>query len=417
MTATIPETVDRPACIRLDESDPLGHVRARFCMPESVVYMDGNSLGALPAQTQPRLAHVVDNEWGAALVRSWTDAQWIDAPLRAGAKIARLVGAHEDEVLVSDTTTVNLFKLATAALQARPSRRVLVTERENFPTDLYVTEGITTLLPGRVARVVDRASLRDALDEDVALLALTEVDFRTGEVHAMAELTEAAHTAGALVLWDLSHSAGVLPIDLDGAGADLAAGCGYKYLNGGPGAPAFLFVSRRLQEELRNPIQGFLGHEAPFAMEPAYRPARGIRSWMTSSPSIIAIAALESAVDLALELDIEQVADKARSLTQLFIHLADARLARFGFELASPRDPGRRGAQVSLHHRSAYGVVRALIDRGVVPDFRNPDICRFGMAPLYTRYVDVWDAVQRTVEVMEAGSHADPSYAERSYVT
>jgi kynureninase len=417
VTATLPDTLDRSVCVRLDEADPLAAVRDRFRIPDDVVYMDGNSLGALPLPTAPRLAQVVDQEWGGGLVRSWTDAPWMDSPLRVGAKIARLIGAQAEEVLVTDTTSINIFKLVTAVLRSRPHRRVVVTEADNFPTDLYATESAASLLEGRSIRVVDRAAIAEALDKGVALLTLTHVDFRTGEIHAMAELTKAAHEAGALMLWDLSHSVGAIPVDLASAGVDLAVGCGYKYLNGGPGAPAFLFVARRLHQELDNPIHGFLGHDKPFALERGYRRAAGIRSWMTSSPSILGIAALEAGVDLALDVDTGSVAEKGHRLTDLFIRLADSRLGAFGFDLASPRDAQRRGAQVSLRHESGYGVVRALIERGVIPDFREPDICRFGMAPLYTRFVDVWDAIDHTATVMQTRAYENPAYAERGFVT
>jgi kynureninase len=418
VTATIPDVIDRTACEQLDRVDPLARFRERFVLDDaSITYMDGNSLGALPKDTPRRLAHVVEQEWGRGLVRSWTDAGWMELPVRVGGKIAQLVGGHSDEVLVVDTTSVDLFKLIAAALKARPERRVVLTERENFPTDRYVPAGVAALLGDREVRIVEREQIRNSLDESVALLALTHVDFGTGEVHDMARLTEAAHAAGALALWDLCHSAAAIPVDLNGAGVDLAAGCGYKYLNGGPGAPGYLYVARRLQGELRNPIQGWLGHENPFGLEQEFRPAPGIRSWISSSPSIIGLAALEVGVDLALEADMGLVSEKARTLTELFIRLADVRLAGYGFDLASPRDSALRGAQVSLRHPRGYGVVKALIDRGVIPDFREPDICRFGMPPLYTRHVDVWKAIDHIVGVMETRAYANPDYAVRAFIT
>ena len=417
MTTVISDVVDRHGCELLDADDPLASLRERFVLDESVIYMDGNSLGALPRATPPRLLHLISEEWGRGLIRSWTDAGWMEASERVGGKIARLIGAEPDEVLVADTTSVNLFKLVTAVLRARPDRRVLLTERDNFPTDLYVSAGVASSFADHEFRTVARESLEAAIDDEVALLTLTHVDYRTGEVHDMAALTEAAHRAGALVLWDLSHSAGALPLDVNACSADLAVGCGYKYLNGGPGAPAYLFVARRLQEALRNPIQGWLGHESPFALENEFRPAAGMRGWLVSSPSILAITALEVAVDLALEVDMQRVGEKARRLSELFIRLADSRLASHGFSVASPSDGARRGAQASLRHASGYGVVRALIDRGVIPDFRDPDVCRFGLAPLYTRYVDVWDTIDHIVAVMESGAYQDPGYAVRAFVT
>ena len=339
-------------------------------------------------------------------------------PLRVGDKIAPLIGAAPGEVLVTDTTSVDLFKLLGAVLQAEPRRRVLLTEQQNFPTDLYVADGLTRLLAsGHKVRAVPRDALRDALDADVAVLTLTHVDFRTAEVHDMAALTAAAHDAGARVVWDLSHSCGAIPVDVSSAGVDLATGCGYKYLNGGPGAPAYLFVSRRLQEQLGNPIQGWLGHESPFTFVSAYRPAAGIRRWMSGSPPVIGIAALEVAIEMFLEADMRRVGAKASQLTELFIRLADARLTRHGFEVASPRDAARRGAQVSLRHPDGYAVIRALIDHKVIGDFRTPDLCRFGFAPLYTRFVDVWDAAERIVSVIESGEHRRAEYAERAFIT
>ena len=417
MSVVIPDVIDRDLCEQLDAGDPLGWARERFVLDNSLIYLDGNSLGALPRGTVARIAHLVEHEWGQGLVRSWTDAEWMRSPLRVGGKVAQLLHAGEDEVLVTDTTSVDLFKLITAALVARPRRRVVLSEEENFPTDLYVSQGVTALLDARAMRRVPRESLMRALDKDVAIVALTHVDYRTGAVHDMRALTDAAHRAGALVLWDLSHSAGAIPIDLNGARVDLAVGCGYKYLNGGPGAPAYLFVSTALQKELRNPIQGWLGHAEPFNFEIDYRPAAGIRSWMSGSPPVVAIAALEVAVDLALEAGAELAGEKARALTELFIRLVDARLARWNFDVASPRDAYARGAQVSLRHADGYPIVRALIDRGVIGDFRLPDLCRFGFAPLYTRYVDVWDAVDHIVEVMQDGAYRRGEYLHRAYIT
>ncbi len=418
MTSTLPDVVDRAYCEALDRDDPLAAFRDRFAVADDLIYLDGNSLGRLPRDTVTRVARLVGDEWGRGLVRSWTDAEWMHSPLRVGDKIARLIGAHAGEVLITDTTSVDLFKLVAAVLWARPQRPVILTEHGNFPTDLYVAEGVRALLGGDVSvRRVARDQLAAALDPQVGVLALTHVDFRTGEMHDMRLLNDAAHAAGALALWDLSHSAGAVPLDLHGAHADVATGCGYKYLNGGPGAPAYIYVDTELQSELRNPIQGWLGHEDPFTFDSEYRPARGIRSWMSGSPPVIAIAALEVAVDMFLEADMARAGAKAATLTDLFIHLADARLARFGFAVASPRAASRRGAQVSLTHREGYAVVRALIDRGVVGDFRAPDLCRFGFAPLYTRHVDVWDAVERIAAVMEEGAHQGPEYAERAYIT
>ncbi len=335
----------------------------------------------------------------------------MDSPGRVGDRIAELIGALPGEVLVADTTSVNLFRLVTAVLRARPHRRVVVTERTNFPTDLYIISGVVEML-GCEVRLVERPALRDALDTDTALLLLTEVDFRTGERHDMQGLTDAAHAAGALALWDLSHSIGAVEIRLQQRGVDLAVGCGYKYLNGGPGAPAFLYVSSALQDELHNPIQGWLGHDNPFLFNSEYRRARGIRGWMSGSPPVLAIGALEVGVALHLEAGAPAVAAKAAMLTEVFIRLARARLDSLGFEVVTPAEPERRGAQVSLRHADGFSIVRAAGDRGVVGDFRPPDLCRFGLAPLYTRYVDVWDAIERIADVVERGEHRLPKYQQ-----
>jgi kynureninase len=400
----------------LDAADPLAQVGARFVIPDGVVYLDGNSLGALPRDTAARSAAVVNDEWGRGLVRSWTDARWMEAPGRVGAKVARLIGAADDEVIVADSTTVCLFKLVCAALGMSDGRTVVLTEEENFHTDLYVSAGAAAV-SGATVRVVPRDRLRAALDEQVAVLLLTHVDYRTGFMHDMAAVSEAAHAAGALAVWDLSHSVGAVPLHVNDDGADMAVGCGYKYLNGGPGAPAFMHVRAGLHSRLRNPIPGWLGHADPFAFEPAHRPADGMTSMLSGTPPVLQLAALESALDLWLEVGIGAARQKSISLTQTFIALVEDRCAGMGFTVASPRDPARRGSQVALRHTDAYGVIQALIDRGVVGDFRAPDVCRFGFAPLYVTHVDVWDAVDAIVAVVSAGEHRQAHFAERAAVT
>jgi kynureninase len=411
VTLPIPDNLDRNSCAELDARDPLAPFRDRFLDDGVTIYLDGNSMGRLPKATLPRLHEMAEREWGRILVRGWTESGWMDSPLRVGDAIGRLVGASPGEVLVADTTSVGLFRLMVSALQARPKRRVIVTERSNFPTDLYIAQGVAELLRCEV-RAVDRAKLVDALDGNTALLLLTEVDFRTGERHDMGALTAAAHAAGALVLWDLSHSAGAVEIRLNRHAVDLAVGCGYKYLNGGPGSPAYLYVATALQDELRNPIQGWLGHDNPFLFDSEYRRAPGIRGWMSGSPPVLAIGALELGVDIQLEAGAHAVGQKAAMLTEVFIRRAHARLDALGFEVATPASPDRRGAQVSLRHDDGLAVVRAVADRGVIGDFRPPDMCRFGLAPLYTRYVDVWDAVERIAGVVESGMSRLPKYRE-----
>jgi kynureninase len=404
-----PATLDRNSCTALDAADPLGGYRDRFLIEGSTIYLDGNSMGRLPKAAVPRLREMAEQEWGRILVRGWTESGWMDSPLRVGDRIGALIGAAPGEVLVADSTSVNLFKLITAVLRARPNRRVVVTERSNFPTDLYIAKGVVEMM-GSELRAVERAALRDSLDGDTAMLLLTHVDFRTGERHDMAGLTEAAHAAGALALWDLSHSAGAVDVQLGRDRVDLAVGCGYKYLNGGPGSPAFLHVATALQNELRNPIQGWLGHDTPFTFEPGYRRAPGIRGWMVGSPPVLGIGALEIGVDIHLEAGPRQTEEKAAMLTEVFIRRAHARLAPLGFEVATPLEAARRGAQVSLRHTDGLAIMRAVGDRGVLGDFRPPHFCRFGLAPLYTRFVDVWDAVERIAGVVESGVNRLPEY-------
>jgi kynureninase len=403
---------------RLDRDDGLAPCRQHFQLPEGVVYLDGNSLGPLPVSTPGRLQQLLLEEWGTGLIRSWNEAGWIDAPTRVGDKIAALVGAATGEVVVTDSTSVNLFKLLAAAVSLRGGRPVVLTEVPNFPSDLYVAGGLEALLGARCElRVVERSEVPARLGDDVAVLMLTHVDFRTGEVHDMAALTHAAHEAGALVVWDLSHSAGAVPVDLHGCDVDLAVGCGYKYLNGGPGAPAYLYVAERLQSSLTPFLAGWMGHEDPFEFGNRHRPAGGVRRFLCGTPPILSMAALETAIDLWAGVDLDLAWEKSRGLTSSFIELLESRLPRGGFEIVSPRDSASRGAQVSISHPEGYRIMRALVDRSVIGDFRPPDLMRFGFAPLYTRFVDVWDAVQNLVEVMEGEEWTRPAYATRLTVT
>lgn len=409
----------REDLLALDRDDPLAHVRDEFDINPDLVYLDGNSLGVPPRGVAERVAAVIEQEWRGGLIRSWNAAGWIDAPARVGAKLAGMLGAEGDEVVVADSTSVNLFKLLVAALRARPGRHVVLTENANFPTDLYIADGVAALLrsEGVSVRRVPREGLVDALDDDVAVLCLTHVHYTTGRVHDMRALTEAAHRAGALVLWDLSHSAGAVPLDLHAADADLAVGCGYKYLNGGPGAPAYLFAARRLHHSLEAVLPGWMGHAAPFEFSGTYRPAPGVLRHLCGTPPIISLAALEVAVDLWLRIDMTAVRNKSMRLGDLFIRLVDERCASHGFEVVSPRDATVRGSQVSLRHDDGYAIMQALIDRGVVGDFRAPDVMRIGFAAPYTRYVDMWDAVDALRAVMEHEVWREPRYSTRAAVT
>ncbi|RDI94912.1 kynureninase [Meiothermus sp. QL-1] len=401
----------------LDQTDPLRHKREEFLLPEGVIYLDGNSLGALPKAVAARLERTIKEEWGRDLIQSWNRHGWIDLPQRVGARIARLVGAGADEVLVADSTSVNLFKLLLAALRLRPERRVILSEVDNFPTDLYIAEGVRALLGQFELRRVAREELEAALDEDTAVLLLTEVDYRTGYRHDMAHLTRLAHQKGALVLWDLAHSTGAFPVHLGACGVDFAVGCGYKYLNGGPGAPAFLFVARRHQAALKPFLTGWMGHQEPFAFSPLYLPAEGVRRMLVGTPPILSLSALEAALGVFEGVDMELVRQKSLRLTELFMALMEPLEARYGFRLATPRAPERRGSQVAYRHPQGYAIIQALAAQGVVGDFRAPDILRFGFAPLYLRYTEVYEAVERLGQVMEQGLWQDPRYQERAKVT
>jgi kynureninase len=397
----VPRPLTRDDAAALDAQDPLAPFRDEFVLPEGLVYLDGNSLGALPRRTPERLREVAEREWGHGLVRSWNTAGWIDLPARVAARIAPLVGAADDEVAVADSTSVNLFKLLAGALARRPGRRVVLSERENFPTDLYVAQGLSSLLGDVELRLVPRPALAAALDDDVAVVMLTHVDFRTGALHDMRALTAKAHHAGALALWDLAHSAGALPVELDAWEVDLAVGCGYKYLNGGPGAPAFAFVARRWQEAFATPLCGWMGHRAPFAFDTRYEPASGVSRLQCGTPPILSLAALECGVELVARAGIGRLREKSVALTELFARLVEQECDGLGFTLVSPREAARRGSQASLRHEHGYAIVQALIARGVVGDFRAPDVLRFGVAPLYLRFADVWDAVAGLRTVME----------------
>jgi kynureninase len=407
----------RADCLALDVADPLAFARDRFTLPEGIIYLDGNSLGPLPKATAERLRRTVEQEWGQGLIRSWNEADWINAPARLGAKIARLIGARRHEVIAADSTSVNLYKLAAAAAALRPERSVILTEPGNFPTDLYVLQGLAEQSGHKLrARTVPRDALMDALDSEVAVLVLTHVHYKSGAVHDMAALTARAHEVGALTVWDLSHSTGALPVELNAANADFAVGCGYKYLNGGPGAPAFLYVAERWAEAARSPLSGWMGHAAPFKFVDDYRPARGVARMLCGTPSILAMAALEAGLATFDGVDMAQVRAKSVALSELFIALVEARLPGV-FELVSPRDAAERGSQVSLAHPHGYAIMSALIETGVIGDFRAPDILRFGFTPLYTRYVDVFDAVERLCAVMADRRFEHPRYAERATVT
>ena len=402
----------------LDLADPLARFADSFDLPSGLIYLDGNSLGPPPLGAHERLERVSRREWGEGLVRSWNSAHWIEAPLRVGGKIARLIGAKPHEVTVADATSVNLFKLAAGALSLRPGRATMLSEAGSFPTDLYALQGLAALV-GERARLKTTApqDLAAAIDEDTAVVVLTHIHYKSARRWDLPAVTAAAHANGALVIWDLCHTAGAVSVDLNGAGADLAVGCGYKYLNGGPGAPAFLFVAERHQAQIRSPLWGWMGHAEPFAFEDGYRPAADIRGQITGTPPILGLAALEAGVDLQLEADPALAEAKGLALAELFIAEVEARAADPGLALASPREPARRGLHVSFSHPQAYAVVQAMIARGVVGDFRAPDIARFGFSPLFLSYAQVWDAAQALADILATQAWDRPEFRTRAAVT
>jgi kynureninase len=398
----------------LDDSDPLRPFRDRFFLPEGVIYLDGNSLGALPKAAVARQRALVEEEWGSELIRSWNSRGWIDAPQRIGAKIAALIGARPNEVIVADSTSVNLFKLIVAAARLSPERRQILSESGNFHTDLHIAGGAAELAGLRLD-VVGRDALDSAIGAETNLLLLTHVHFKAGFRFDMAEVTARAKSAGALTLWDLSHSAGAVPLALNRDGAELAVGCGYKYLNGGPGAPAFLYVAEHLQERLVSPLRGWMGHADPFAFTDDYRPAPGMSRFLAGTPPILSLAALESGVESFAGADMAAIWAKSSALFDLFAGLVEAHCP--GLECISPRDPERRGSHISFRHPQAFELCQALIADGVIGDFRSPDVVRFGLTPLYLRFADVWEAVRRLRAILESGRWLDPRFALRGKVT
>ena len=405
----------RNDALALDAADPLASLRARFVLPEGVIYLDGNSLGVLPARTPGLIADAVERQWGRDLIRSWNTADWIGAPQRIGASIAPLIGVAAHEVIVADSVSINLFKLLAAALALRPGRRTILTEPGNFPTDLYVANGLAATIPGVAVRAVEFADIPGALGEDVAVLLLTHVHYKSAHRRDMRALTAAAHAAGALVLWDLSHSAGAVAVDLNGAGADLAVGCGYKYLNGGPGAPAFLFAAERYHAALVNPLAGWMGHAAPFAFDDSYVPAPGMTRFLVGTAPMLSLLALEAGVETFAGVDMGAVEAKRAALGELLI----ARLAERepDLELASPREAAARGSHLVFRHPHAYEICQCLIARGVIGDFRAPDLWRAGLTPLTLSYAEVWDAAEVVGDVMATRAWAEPRFGVRGKVT
>jgi len=395
-----------------DQTDPLAGYRQKFVISDpDFIYFDGNSLGRLPKVTAERMKQVIEQEWGVDLIRSWNQ-NWWHAPLRIGEKIAGLVGVAPGQVVVSDSVSINLFKLASAALRLRPERTRIITDTLNFPSDLYILQGLSDMLGGRheIVRIGSRdqditpdlSALEAAIDENTALVTLSHVLFKSGYLYDMPAITEMAHSKGALVLWDLSHSVGAVPIELDNCHADFAIGCTYKYLNGGPGSQAFLYVSRELQEQITSPIWGWWGQDAPFAFGLDYNPAPGIARFLSGSQGILALLAMEASLDPIIEAGIDRIREKSILLTEYMIDLYDSQLSPLGFNLGSPRNSNLRGSHVSIRHPEGYRINRALIEEmNLIPDFREPDNIRLGLAPIYTSFQEVWEGVDRIRRVVE----------------
>ena len=401
----------------LDAADPLRPFRDRFFIPEGLIYLDGNSLGVLPKKTAERQREVVEKEWGVSLIRSWNEHGWIDAPQRIGAKIARLIGAKPNEVIVADSVTVNLFKLITAAAALSPDRPVLLSEAGNFHTDLYVAGGAVAAVPGMRLEVRPRDHVEAGIGPDTNLLLLTHVHYKTGARFEMGRITADARAAGARTIWDLSHSAGAVPLRLNEDGAELAVGCGYKYLNGGPGAPAFIYVAEHLQEELVPLLRGWMGHAAPFDFSDDYVPAPGLARFLAGTPPMLSISALESGIDAFDGASMDALWEKSGRLFDLFARLVEERCGGHGLECVSPADAVRRGSHISYRHDQAFEICQALIAAGVIGDFRSPDVVRFGITPLYLGYEDIWTAVDRLAHILESGGWRDPRFSVRGKVT
>jgi len=411
----------RQQCLALDARDELRPLRAEFELPPGVIYLDGNSLGARPRAALQRAQQLIAEEWGTGLIRSWNTAGWFTLPGRLGDKLAPLVGAGPGEVMVTDTTSINLFKVMAAALRNQNERdnkrRVIVSERSNFPTDLYIVQGLSEWLDrGYRRQLVDSPEeLQDAVNEQTAVLMLTHVNYRTGYMHDMKALSTLAHERGALAVWDLAHSAGAVPVALNASGADYAVGCTYKYLNGGPGSPAFLWVAPHRLAEFRQPLSGWWSHAAPFVMQPEFSPASDIRRALCGTQPIASLAMVECGLDIFLCTDMQRVRAKSLALTDLFIALVEQRCSQHPLQLVTPREHARRGSQVSIAHPHGYAVMQALIARGVIGDYREPHIMRFGFTPLYTRFIDVWDAVDILADILDRQAY--DSNAPRDAVT
>lgn len=410
--------ISRADCEAMDEQDPLAGFREKFSIPSGTLYLDGNSLGVMPKGAMARATEVVEQEWGVGLIKSWNAASWWDLPVTLGDKIATLIGADTGEVVVTDSTGINLYKVLAAALALVPDRRVIVMEGSNFPTDNYMAQGLVAQLSdGYEIRFAEEHELEQAIDDDVAVVCLTQVHYKSGRVLGMQAITTAIHAVGAVAIWDLCHSAGALPVALNACKVDFAIGCTYKYLNGGPGSPAFIFAASRHQGKVQQPLTGWWGHANPFEFERDYRPATNIRQMLSGTQGVLSLALIEVGLDLFLQADMAQIREKSMALTSLFVDLVEQRCAGHNVSLVSPRDADKRGSQVSLSHEQGFAIVQALIARGVVGDFRAPSTMRFGFAPLYNGYADVWDAVEHLSQILQGQEWKREEFNQRSAVT
>ncbi|CAN5893678.1 kynureninase [soil metagenome] len=413
----------RDHCLQLDQQDTLAPLRYEFSLPQGVIYLDGNSLGAMPKAALARAQQVIQEEWGADLIKSWNKAGWFDLPSRLGDLVAPLIGAQAGEVVVTDSTSINLFKALAAALHQQASqpataqRKIIVTERSNFPTDIYMAEGLTRWLDqGYRLHLIDSPEqLSSAINSDTALVMLTHVNYRSGYLHDMAAVTALAHQQGALILWDLAHSAGAVPVELNLANADFAVGCTYKYLNGGPGAPAFIWVPQRHQAAFTHPLTGWWSHAAPFAMQPSFTATPGIRRALCGTQPMVSLAMVECGLQVFARTSMSAIRQKSLALTDLFIRLVESRCAAHPLQLLTPRAHAQRGSQASFTHPHAYAVIQALIERGIIGDYREPGIMRFGFTPLYSQFADVWDAVEGLRDILDNQAYSPD--AERNAVT
>ena len=403
----------------LDKQDPLSRYREEFFLPKNTIYFDGNSLGPVPTKTIKNLNKTINEEWGKDLINSWNKANWINLPQTLGDKIAPLLGAKSGEVVVVDSTSLNLFKVLTSALRLNKNRKKIVSESTNFPSDLYILEGVNGMLNNHYEcqLIDDDINFEKYIDSSTAVVMLSHINYKTGRISDMKKITDYAHQQGALVVWDLSHSVGVIPMDLHNIGVDFAVGCTYKHLNGGPGAPGFLYVHSDLIAIVSQPLSGWLGHSDPFAFEAKYTPANNINKFICGTPSILSYKAVESALDIFDEISLEQVREKSIQLSELFIKLIQQECGDFGFELFSPIDAALRGSQISYKHENAYPIMQSLISRGIIGDYREPNILRFGISPLYMRYEDVWSAIICLKNIMQSNEWDSSNFKIRNYVT